>query len=60
MSGYGAAVSAYGVRVIDYARTPGHTDRRAGAVAEIHCRTLDGIPFFIDNEADAPVLIKER
>jgi len=29
-------------------------------VAEIYRRTLDGIPFFVDNEAEAPVLMKER
>jgi len=28
-------------------------------VAEIYRRTLDGIPFFVDNEAEAPVLMKE-
>ena len=28
-------------------------------VAEIYCRTLNGIPFFVNNEAEAPVLIKE-
>lgn len=30
------------------------------AVAEIYCRTLDGVPFFVDDEAEAPVLMKER
>jgi hypothetical protein len=29
-------------------------------VAEIYRRTLDGIPFSVDNEAESPVLIKER
>ena len=29
-------------------------------VAEIYRRTLDGVPFFVDNEAEAPVLMKER
>ena len=28
--------------------------------AEIDRRTLDGVPFFVDNEAEAPVLMKER
>ncbi len=28
--------------------------------AEIYRRTLDGVPFFVDNEAEAPVLMKER
>jgi hypothetical protein len=28
-------------------------------VAEIERQTLDGIPFFIDNKAEAPVLVKE-
>src|SRR6202167_6340492 len=29
-------------------------------VAEIYRRTLDGVAFFVDNEAEAPVLMKER
>ena len=29
-------------------------------VAEIYRRTLDSIPFVVDNEAKAPVLMKER
>jgi hypothetical protein len=29
-------------------------------IAKIYRRALNGIPFFIDNEAEAPVLIKER
>jgi hypothetical protein len=28
-------------------------------VAEIERRTLDGIPFFVDNKAEAPLLVKE-
>jgi hypothetical protein len=30
------------------------------AVAEIYRRTLDSVPFVVDNEAEAPVLMKER
>ncbi len=29
-------------------------------IAKIYRRALNGIPFFIDNEAESPVLIKER
>ena len=29
-------------------------------VAEIYRRTLDSVPFVVDNEAEAPVLMKER
>jgi hypothetical protein len=32
---------------------------RKWVVAEIERRTLDGIPFFVNNKAEAPVLIKE-
>ena len=28
-------------------------------LAEVNRRTLDSIPFFVDNEAETPVLIKE-
>ena len=52
----------------DYRRTcllikscfgPAHRSGK-GKVAEIYRRTLDGVPFFIDNEAEAPVFMKER
>ena len=34
--------------------------KRKLTVAEIYRRTLDGVAFFVDNEAKVPILMKER